>query len=160
VGFFDVRSDCGDSFVVFVGCGKKKRSGIHQVEFLYTGTYFCSCLRLARRIAGDDHIFVLSAKYGVLSLIDVVKSYDVSLASMSKWEVWEWRNRVRRVIQNWTRKGYQPVFVCSSLYHRGFCGIKPLSGVGGIGKQLAFIKKELVKERLEMMAYPHEFLGD
>lgn len=65
--------------VALVGCGKQKleTTGAVNAEDLYTGAYFKEVLAACKKQYG--HVFILSAKYGVVALDTEVKTYDLML---------------------------------------------------------------------------------
>ncbi len=69
--------------IVFIGCRKSKLNCKAKAKDMYTGNYFKKTLQFARTFNADK-IFVLSAKYGLLELDDVISPYDLTLNKMSK----------------------------------------------------------------------------
>ena len=130
------------SMIVFIGCGKQKRKGTHPASKLYTGTYFQSCLAVARKIVDDKSIFILSAKHGVLGLSDRVESYELKLSDLSPFKLSRWRKSIREFVNQKITEGFRPVFVCGELYHKGLPGRKMLPKAG-IGIQMRFMKQFL-----------------
>lgn len=63
--------------VILIGCGSRKRPGMHDARDLYTGSLF----RAARRYAEESGCpwYILSAKWGVLTPTSRVESYDYRL---------------------------------------------------------------------------------
>ncbi len=132
---------CQEELTVFIGCGKKKTWHKTRAEYLYQGTYYRSCLALARKLTDRKHIFILSAKYGVLPLDREVKPYNVKLTELPAVERRIWLKRVRRDIERLSR-GRKRVFICSREYVQGIEGQRLLPQVG-IGRQLQWMKQIL-----------------
>lgn len=66
--------------LVIVGCGAKKHvSGRWRAADLYTGGYFKARLAYARTLTPDDHILILSAKFGFVNLDCLLPPYDLRL---------------------------------------------------------------------------------
>jgi hypothetical protein len=65
--------------LVIVGCGARKRDRPAPAADLYTGPYFRACVATATAIAPRDHVFILSARYGLLALDDPADPYDLTL---------------------------------------------------------------------------------
>jgi hypothetical protein len=65
--------------LVVVSCGAAKLTGAHRVSELYTGSYFRAAYRWANSVTPDDHIYVLSAKYGLVPAGDRIESYDLRM---------------------------------------------------------------------------------
>ena len=132
----------GHQRIVFVACGKRKQQTKRPSLELYTGQYFRLCLALARSIVSDSHIYVLSAKYGVLSHEEVVEPYNAKLTDLSRSDLQQWRAEVKGFVLRKIQEGYKPVFICGDLYHQGLPGVKMLPKVA-IGKQIQFIQSQL-----------------
>ena len=128
--------------IVIIPCGHRKRSGEHRARDLYTGPYFKSCLNYALSIAADDKIFILSGKYGLLGLDEFVISYDVKMGdsqSITCYIVQEQAGE-RGII-------LLPVIAIGGKKYTNLCRkvwencLTPLDGVGGMGKQMQWMKK-------------------
>jgi len=128
--------------VVFIGCGKWKKAGTHRAFDLYQGRYFRLCLAVARMIAPDRSIFVLSAKYGVISGDCLIESYDLKVSDLSSSDEKRWRAGVRKFVLKKVEDGFQPVFVCGKLYHGGLPGVIMLPQEG-IGIQMKYMRELL-----------------
>lgn len=69
--------------VVLVGCGSTKRAEASPARELYTSLLFRKSLSYALRIATTaQHVYIVSAKYGLLELDQVVEPYNFRLTSM------------------------------------------------------------------------------
>ena len=141
--------------IVIIGCGAQKRGEACAAGAMYTGPYFTVCLRYARTLAGDDNIFILSAKHGLLRLTDQIEPYEESLRQKSL---------VGRVALRWlvtsqaVRAGIftRPVIAVAGADYVRIVRLAwetdaeittPLAGRGGIGSQMAWMKKGI--ERAE-----------
>ena len=67
-----------------VGCGKQKHTTPWPTpaEQVYAGTYFKEVLAACKK--QYDHVFILSARYGVLALDTKIKAYDLMLPWSSR----------------------------------------------------------------------------
>jgi hypothetical protein len=65
--------------IVVIGCGARKLSHAAPAAELYTGAYFAECLRTARKMADDDRVLILSARYGLLGVAEVIEPYDLGM---------------------------------------------------------------------------------
>lgn len=65
--------------IVVIPCGAKKLNREAMAKDMYIGSYARMCLRYARSIAPDDRIYILSAKYGLLRLTDIIQPYSLTL---------------------------------------------------------------------------------
>lgn len=129
-------------FIVVIPCGAKKRPGTHKARDLYIGSYFIGCLRYALSIAPENRVFILSGKYGLLRLGDVVESYEMMLGQPGS-------VTLARVKVQAVEFGLQdcPVIAVAGSKYAGMCKAvwkhttTPLAGVGGFGKQLQWMKQ-------------------
>ncbi len=64
---------------VIIPCGNAKLGKAAAASEFYTGSMFQDALRTARKLYTDDRIYVLSAKYGLVKLDQVLKPYNVKL---------------------------------------------------------------------------------
>lgn len=97
-----------------------------------------------------DHIFILSAKYGLLSPDDIIDPYEESLMSKSKEEVQEWVRVVNEQIER-CKIDYSDytIFLCGKKYWKHFVNkfedySVPLQHLG-IGKQIQYLKNNVRK---------------
>ena len=115
---------------------------------MYISDLFKKSLTYAEQAYDSATIYILSAKYGLLELNQQIDPYELTLNTMNKRQRLEWADKV---LQQCGEKGIsfdEPVvFLCGKRY-REFLMDKfknttaPLGNMG-IGKQLAFYKKEL-----------------
>ena len=134
---------------VFVGCVKNKKSYRTYATDLYDSTFFRKCLQYASSLTSDN-IYILSAKYGLVQLNDIIEPYDKTLNNMSKKERLEWSQMVYNQMCNANIDfNENTVWLCGSKYRADLLKYFPnsecpLEGMG-IGKQLSFMTKELQK---------------
>ncbi len=78
--------------VYFVGCGKSKLDQPALARELYTGQLFQKSLRLAEQMAEQNggHVFILSAKHGLLDPEAVVAPYDVAISHLNPVQRRDW----------------------------------------------------------------------
>ena len=79
--------------IVLISCVKKKLSVPAKAMYLYTSTLFRSNLHYATLLK-PDAIFILSAKYGLLELQQVIEPYEMTLNKMSETATIAWSRRV------------------------------------------------------------------
>ena len=65
--------------VVLVACGALKLPHLAPAAVLYTGQHFRAALSAARSLAPDERVFILSARYGLVRLGDVIAPYDLTI---------------------------------------------------------------------------------
>ena len=75
--------------IVLISCVSKKLAHPASAEHLYTSALFRLNLFYTRKL-GPDAIYILSAKYGLLELGEVIEPYDVTLKDMRSRQVEEW----------------------------------------------------------------------
>lgn len=102
---------------IFISCGKKKRECACRAIDMYIGNYFKAEAEAAKALGGK--IWILSAKYGLLSPDDVITPYNLRLS---------WLNAIQRkiwadnVIKQMQREGInfneQAIFLCGNDYSK------------------------------------------
>ncbi len=81
------------SHVVLVSCGSKKLDRRSQAQHLYTGVLFRYSLKYAKKLE-PSHIYILSARHGLLALEQQINPYDQTLNSMPASKVQNWADQV------------------------------------------------------------------
>jgi hypothetical protein len=99
---------------------------------MYRGALFQKAL--AYCLSHHNQVFILSAKYGVLSLDETIETYEETLNTFSRRERWEWSQKILRQIQERGISG-EFWFYAGSRYTEFLEGQKPLRGLS-IGRQL------------------------
>lgn len=72
--------------IVLLSCGKKKQNRECPASEMYTSSLFRKSLQLARRLTDDRHIYILSAKYGLLPLRERIRPYEMCLNTFTERE--------------------------------------------------------------------------
>lgn len=89
---------------IFISCSSRKESnkGILPAEKLYKSDIFKWSLYIAKHIykLPENHIFILSAKYGILKLNTPIEPYDTYLGDLSKEEYNNLKSIVKSQIEN------------------------------------------------------------
>jgi hypothetical protein len=75
--------------VVCISCVKSKRSHACAAKDMYTSPLFQGMLAYARKLQ-SKRIFILSAKYGLLNLDEVIEPYEKTLRNMKGPEKKAW----------------------------------------------------------------------
>jgi hypothetical protein len=150
--------------LVIVACGAKKTGRPGPAADLYTGAYFRACLRYGFTLVESDgvrsgrwrRVRILSAKHGLVLLDTWLQPYNLTLATSRKafpGEVLP-ATVARRARGQAQRAGLltpgRVVILGGARYVRLVREIwpdaeAPLAGVGGIGKQLQWLKKASAK---------------
>lgn len=68
--------------IVLISCCKRKRNVSDKAVNIYTGNLFRANLNYARSL-NPNNIYILSAKYGLLELNEVIDPYEMDLTKQS-----------------------------------------------------------------------------
>ena len=133
--------------IAFIACSKTKHSAPCTAEQMYQGALFKKALKYCR--LHFDQVYILSAKYGLLSTSQIIEPYEMTLNSMSKSERATWGRKVEAQLQVAGLINPQVLwFFTGKLYHEFFIGNKPLTGLS-LGHQLKWFTDRLQKEKSE-----------
>ncbi len=136
----------------FISCSSKKLNKKCCAKELYSpSTLFFYALKYC--LINYDKTYILSAKYGLVELEDILEPYNLTLNKMNKEEINNWAQRTSFQI-----KEKLLISDCDELYfHCGerYCSVikylniykiyHPLEGLI-IGKQLNFYKENIIKK--------------
>ena len=143
--------------VIFISCVSKKEKGPLSAEDLYVSPWFKKALKYAKHLRKESkvstEIFILSAKYGLLSLDERIVFYEQTLNKMNAAEKKEW---AKKVISQLAQKKYsvcntQFTFLAGKNYRKGILSLLcleegqvaiPMKGLP-IGKQLQFLTNKI-----------------
>ena len=126
--------------IVLISCVSKKREQKCKARELYISALFKKNLHYALKLA-PDHIFVLSAKYGLVGLEDEIEPYDLTLNTMSANEIKQWAEGVLRQLSDKADlQNDQFIFLAGAKYRKylipHMANVQvPMEGLP-IGKQL------------------------
>lgn len=125
-------SDCQQ--VVFIACSSRKKNIPGPAKELYQGSLFKKALVYSLLITDPANIYILSAKYGILSLDTKIDPYNLTLNTFTKSQLNTWYEMVK---QQMIELNLNPpfLFLTGARYNAVFPGKKPLTGLT-IGKQL------------------------
>jgi hypothetical protein len=135
------------SLIVCISCVKKKRLEPSEVADLYVSSLFTFALRYAKSL-NPDHIFVLSARHGLLSLNDEIPPYEQTLNNMPRSDRIKWANLVLGQLKNHADlENDKFVFLAGDKYRNLLVPhIKnysvPMLGMG-LGKQIQWLKGQV-----------------
>ena len=79
--------------ILLIACVSKKQSTTCKARDLYISPLFKKNLTYALSLNADQ-VFILSAKYGLVGLDEIIEPYEQTLYSMSVHTVRAWANRV------------------------------------------------------------------
>lgn len=128
--------------LVIIPCGARKVPHRSRAGNLYTGPYFRACLRYALSLTAPERVFILSAKYGLLALSDEVDAYNLTMGQPGSVTITQVRQQAKE-------RGIDglPCVAVGGRKYTDFCRAvwrntkTPLTGVGGNGKQLQWLKQ-------------------
>lgn len=133
--------------LVVVPCGGAKRTHPCPAGEMYVGGYHKACRKYASKLAGgdEDSVVILSAKYGLLRLAEVIRPYELRMGRPGSVTVQVVESQAvalgladRSVVIALGGRGYTKV--CLAVWPH--C-LTPLGDKGGIGKQLRWMKGQL-----------------
>jgi cytoplasmic iron level regulating protein YaaA (DUF328/UPF0246 family) len=70
--------------IILISCASTKCQYKTEAQNMYISPLFIKSLKYAKNKLKSDKIFILSAKYGLLDLIDVIEPYNVTLCYVPK----------------------------------------------------------------------------
>ncbi|MEV8544155.1 DUF6884 domain-containing protein [Streptomyces sp. NPDC051572] len=124
--------------LVVIPCGSRKLDRPARAADLYTGSYHRACRKAADALR-PDRLLILSARYGLLDLDDVVEPYDTPHGATDA-------VTSQLILDQATSRGIMlldPVLALGGARHVGLVhsvwphALTPLTGTRGIGEQMA-----------------------
>ena len=79
----------GEIMIVFLSCGKTKAKHTCKASEMYQGDLFKKSFEYAKKLK-PRKIYILSAKYKLLELEDVISPYELTLNTMNKQQQKKW----------------------------------------------------------------------
>ena len=131
--------------IVLISCVSKKLSYKSPAQELYISPLFKKNLQYAKSL-NPDKILILSAKYGLLKLNEIINPYEKTLNKMRSKEIKEWANKTLEQLKKVTNTNRDEFIFLAGNNYRKFLlpHIKhyniPMQGLG-IGKQLQWLTK-------------------
>jgi len=128
--------------VSFVACCKLKSSTKTIAEKMYVSPLFKLSLKYAKE--NSDVVFILSAKYGLLALDDIIDPYNETLNTKTEKEKKEWSNKIIKSIKKLKLEKNKFLYLCGSNYKKyiesELPGKDPMNGLS-LGFRLQWLKK-------------------
>lgn len=101
--------------IVLISCVKSKLNVPAKAKDLYVSPLFAYLLKYARQLK-PDAVYILSAKYGLLELEQIVAPYEMTLNKMGEPEKKAWARRVlESLIQKTDLKSDQFIFLAGRI---------------------------------------------
>ena len=148
--------------IALISCSKDKKNYPCSARELYSAsTLFSLSYAYAKQRA--DKIYILSAKYGLVSEDRILEPYNQTLNEMSRAEQLHWASRVLRALQkecDLTADHF--MILAGNNYSKDLvsslpnCEL-PLAGMP-LGKRMAFLKSQLESDNKPMCLRLHELL--
>lgn len=132
---------------IFLSCVKTKRKYRCKAKDMYISPLFIKSLEVARKITNDKHIFILSAKYGLLRLDDIIEPYNETLVNTPIYKKIEWGSKIINQAKVLDIELNGGIYLCGEAYLEGLKDIKkrtPLKGLS-MGNRLKYFNKILNK---------------
>lgn len=79
--------------IILISCVSQKLDTPNKAENLYTSSLFKYNLKYAKKL-NPDKILILSAKYGVVELDQIIEPYDLTLNNMKIGDIKTWASNV------------------------------------------------------------------
>ncbi len=135
--------------IVLIACSQSQLPSRAAVKDLFISPLFRYNLQYAERL-NPDLVFILSAKYGLLELDEVIDPYDVAIAKKTPHdEQVTWSNGVlKQLKEQCSLKNDEFVFLAGDNYRKHLLPhidtyTVPMTGLR-IGEMLKYLKNELV----------------
>lgn len=133
--------------IVLISCVSKKLDTSARASDLYISPLFRLNWAYANQLL-PDAIFILSAKYGLVSPVQVIEPYNVTLNNMSSQEVKDWAECVLGQLSNHADLNRDHfIFLAGQKYRKYLIRAMrsheiPMQGLS-IGKQLQYLKRHI-----------------
>lgn len=138
--------------IVLISCASKKAHHAAKAKELYISPLFAGNLRYARSLK-PDHIFILSAKYGLLELDREIEPYDMTLNDMGSAQIKAWAGKIlAQLKENVDLQRDHFILLAGEKYRKYLTSHLasyeiPLQGMP-IGKQLQFLAAQTHESNL------------
>ena len=133
---------------VFISCVKSKRKTKAKARDMYISPLFRYSLKYALSLTSENKIYILSAKYGLLKLDEVINPYELTLNIMNESEKKKWAYKVYfQMKKHGINFNEEAVFLTGKNYRKYLMtkfsnATAPLKNLG-LGMQLNFYKNNI-----------------
>jgi cytoplasmic iron level regulating protein YaaA (DUF328/UPF0246 family) len=141
------KSTCHSKKIAFIACSKKKSNVRAKAKNIYQGQLFKKALLYCSFFY--DQIYILSAKYGLLSLDDIIDPYEETLNTKTEKQKREWADKVKKQMQQ-KEIEYElvDIFAGKNYYKYLKYNTVPLADKSGLGYQLQWLNNK-IKENIK-----------
>jgi cytoplasmic iron level regulating protein YaaA (DUF328/UPF0246 family) len=131
--------------IILISCVKGKSDRPMIAKELYKGPLFKNSLCVARKLQNDESkIFILSAKYHLVSLNDLISPYDLTVKNFSDTQKKEWGNNVISELKKVSNiESDEYIILAGKEYINPISKIKNLQdylGTRNYGQRTSFLK--------------------
>lgn len=136
--------------IILISCVSKKLSYKAQARDLYVSPLFRLNLQYAQKLA-PSKILILSAKYGLVDIYEMIEPYDVTLNTMSARERKIWAKKVLEQMREHCDLLTDHFIILAGQKYRQYLIPQltsyevPMQGLT-IGKQLQYLKRMVANE--------------
>lgn len=133
--------------IFLISCVSKKAENKTEAKNLYISDLFKKSYQYAKKIGGgQEKIFILSAKYGIIKDTEIIEPYNLSLNNFTEKQRKEWAKKVYYKLIEFITPDDEIIFLAGENYIKYLRIVlknkksEPLKGLG-IGKRLKYLKK-------------------
>jgi len=123
-----------------IACSKLKAASGRPSSLLYQGALFKKSMVLAKRTC--DQIAILSAKYGLLDLNQIIEPYDETLSRMPKKAREDWARKVTYQLDEQYPTAHL-IYYAGSDYYQGLPKGKYPFGNRTLGQRLQWLNQQI-----------------
>lgn len=134
--------------IIFISCTKRKLNNKCEAKDMYSAsTWFRYAYKYAKSL-NPAHIYILSAKYGLLGEHDIITPYEKTLHGAKEKDIKQWSLKVAgQIKQRNINTNEKAVFLCGKNYRKYIKNLfteyeEPTAHLG-IGKQVKYFKENI-----------------
>ena len=136
------------SNIALLSCVSQKVTYKTEARNMYISSLFTKSLKYIENILKPDITYILSAKYGLLKLDEIIEPYNETLNTKNKAEQQNWANNVLLQIKNECNINSDTfIFLAGKNYYKDLIQHLPNNKIimenMPIGKRLQWLTKEL-----------------
>ena len=83
----------------FIACSKTKRKYPCMAKYMYMGSLFTKSFQFCKKFYSKQPIFILSAKYGLLTPEQIIEPYEKTLNTFTQKELITWSNMIQKQLK-------------------------------------------------------------
>lgn len=132
--------------IIFLSCTKQKQNATCMAKEMYSASQWFRGGYLYALSLKPERVYILSAKYGLLSPEQVISPYNQTLSGARDGEVRRWSTAVyRQMVAQGINFNDEAVFLCGKNYRKYLQRLFPKAQAPlkhlGIGRQMQFFKE-------------------